>query len=279
MKTLLRNGFIAGLALMTTACFNTIQLDLQEAHEAFAERQQNEPTPAPPRATTSVAVAAVAGDGVGCVMVETPDEAEADRLGSYRCDLFQLPAGADADAVDDRADAMEDHAGFGFYGANFSPAFTHVLEASFGARFDGAKVRAVTDGAQVKPEEIRVELTQLSYYQGWAKLSEKNAVATLQATLPDGRVLTGTGTATIPSEFSQLGWMVPVGVVFFPIGIIPSAFVQDAIMFDHMQLGVWVGLDAASRELTAKVAAALEEPATAPAPARSAPGDPAPPAS
>jgi len=269
--------------LGSAGCFGVRNFDVAAGHEGFAALHPELSAVQPTSGGGSVAVALAVPETTGCIPLRLADGSEKETLGDFRCDVIPVSTAAAKDDLKRAYRELTAEDGekqkwgvvWESYGETLRAALAKHLGAHYGA-VDVQRVDAATDGANGVAQDGTF------YFQFW-RTDTKRMVITLTAT-PEGGGAPVTASAEVAAEMGNghLAWMIPVGVLTFPIGYAIGVLVFDNMETDFTARVVAQAIDEASRKLAAAMAAApppapVPAPAPAAAPAAPATGEAAPP--
>ena len=248
-------------ALGNGGCFGVMEVDLKDGLSKMEEIRGELKAPAV-RSPQPVRIAVKAAPGVGCVFIDAAGAAA--QLGAFTCKFFSVGTSDPDDQIKAHAKTVP-KAQIGLHLEGFSDSVTTLVGKRMDERFTGASTRLIS-GTGPAPGELTVVPQVLIAYMGWGKLSAKHVQVDLTATLPDGRQVVGRGRGDVDASWGHLGWMIPVGLILFPAGMIPVGLSQDSIHLDGLQMAALRGLDRAAHDLGAKLAQTSLTPPRAPTP-------------
>ncbi|MBN2494419.1 MAG: hypothetical protein JXR96_07520 [Deltaproteobacteria bacterium] len=248
-------------AMLCTGCINVLALELKENMEVLEGERAKDSTPAPVKADRDISVRVAAGESLGCIMIETADEKIAEEMGTYGCSFFELSDPEPVDRIKEKFEAVE-NALWGVHASGLSESFRDIIQYRLSERFRNATVELGEGGG-----EAQIRITKIAVYHGWSKLSEKNALVSLTATLPGGAELSAAGRGFLGSGNAHLAYLIPIGVLTFPIGLAIGGAIVDSVFRSDLALIVLMAMDEAARDLASQLveATAGQAPATPPA--------------
>ncbi len=129
------------------------------------------------------------------------------------------------------------------------------LEQQLKAYFNEAIVRLESPEQSNNTQATSVA----SYYTEWFTTDTKIMYTKLLAISSDGNTIEAYGKAMNKLGNGHLAWLIPLGVITFPIGTIIGATIVDAKVMELMNKTLIESIDIAAAELSKKLAAELAQ--------------------
>ncbi len=254
-RRLIRVFFFVAAALSSIGCFGVRQLDVMEGYEGFKNLHPDMATVEPAGGTEAIALDLIVPETAGCVPLMLHDGEEKDEKGHFRCTVFALTTGGEKDGFKRKYKSMGEDEGdpqkMGFSMVQYGATLQAALEKQLGGHFGEVSVNRV-DALSGSSAIVAQEST--FYYKFW-RSDEKTMILTLTAT-PAGGGLPVSVSEEVTSEMGNghLAWMIPLGVLTFPIGYAIGLGVFSNMETDLIERVIGEAMDKAARALAVKLA-------------------------
>ena len=254
-RRLIRVFFFVAAALSSIGCFGVRQLDVMEGYEGFKNLHPDMAAVEPAGGTEAIALDLIVPETAGCVPLMLHDGEEKDEKGHFRCTVFAVTTGGEKDGFKRKYKSMGEDEGdpqkMGFSMVQYGATLQTALEKQLGGHFGEVSVNRV-DALSGNSAIVAQEST--FYYKFW-RSDEKTMILTLTAT-PAGGGLPVSVSEEVTSEMGNghLAWMIPLGVLTFPIGYAIGLAVFSNMETDLIERVIGEAMDKAARALAARLA-------------------------
>ncbi len=175
----------------------------------------------------AVHVTIVMNGQFGCYLEAVKDVIEREEKGRYRCEAFTVDPARPRPEVIEKKDSDGIKAAEGLYFANFSNVLQKSLEAYLTEYYENVEVSVSEtpgiDGININPN--------LLYYQCTWRTADKVTFVELDINyVLAGLTHNAAGYASHKIGNGHLGWLIPLGVLTFPVG-----FLIGSIIFDNLE--------------------------------------------
>ena len=232
--------------MLTSGCFGVVGLELKENMEDLDGERAKQERPAPARVDRDIAVQIRMQPDLGCIVVATDDDTMAEELGAYTCALYAMKDPEPTDRIKERSEKYETPE-YGIHIPQVAEVFAQILQQRLSERF-----RKATGGQG----DIGISMAKATIFHDWNKLGAKRGRISVVATLGDGTKIQVQGQGEIESNTGHMAWLVPLGVLTFPLGVAIGGAIADNIWRNDLALIMLMAMDDASIKLAEKLAAA-----------------------
>jgi hypothetical protein len=247
--------FLVMAALSSVGCFGVRQLDVMEGYEGFKNLHPDMAAVEQAGGTEAITLDLIVPETAGCVPLMLHDGEEKEQRGHFRCMVFAVTTGEEKDGLKRKYKSMGKDEGdpqkMGFSMMQYGATLQTVLEKQLGSHFGEVSINRV-DALSGSSAIVNQEST--FYYKFW-RSDEKTMVLTLTAT-PAGGGLPVSVSQEVTSEMGNghLAWMIPLGVLTFPIGYAIGLGVFSNMETDLIERVIGEAMDKAAGALAARLA-------------------------
>lgn len=243
---------IASVFLLLTGCTPYLYYDIEREYPDYLE-ESNVPVADQKAADGTIELTVIAPEKCACRLEKTNERKEIDESPTYQCIGFPL-------YYDDTKEEIKElkknsKKGSYYVFGSFGEVIKACLEQQLSAYFNEANVTLES------PEQTNNSpaTSVTSYYTEWFTTDTKIMYTKLLAISSDGNTLEAYGKAMNKLGNGHLAWLIPLGVVTFPIGTIIGATIVDAKATELMNKTLIESIDMAAAELSKKLAAELAQ--------------------
>lgn len=243
---------ISSVFLLLTGCTPYLYYDIQREYPDYRE-ESNAPVADQESAEGTIELTVIAPEKCACRLEKTDERKEIDESPTYQCIGFPL-------YYDDTKEEIKEiiknsKKGSYYVFDSFGEVVKACLEEQLRAYFNDATVNLES------PEQANnTQATSVaSYYTEWFKTDNKIMYTKLLAISGDGNTIEAFGKAMNKLGNEHLAWLIPLGVITFPIGTIIGATIVDNKAMELMNKTLIESIDNAAAELSKKLAAELAQ--------------------
>ncbi len=254
-RSLIKVFFLVIIALSSIGCFGVRQLDVMEGYEGFRNLHPDMAAVEPAGGADAIALDLIVPETAGCVPLKLHDGEEKEKRGHFRCKVIAVTTGEEKDGLKRKYKSMGKEEGdplkMGFSMVQYGATLQAALEKQLGGHFGEVSVNRV-DALSGSSAIVNQEST--FYFKFW-RSDEKTMVLTLTAT-PAGGGLPVSVSQEVTSEMGNghLAWMIPLGVLTFPIGYAIGLGVFSNMETDLIERVIGEAMDKVARALAARLA-------------------------
>lgn len=243
---------IASVFLLVTGCTPYLYYDIGREYPTYLE-ESNAPVADQKAVEGTIELTVIAPEKCGCRLEKTNERKEIDESPSYQCIGFPLYS----DDTKEEIKELKKNSKKGSYYVfdSFGEIVKACLEQQLRAYFNDTNVNLKS------PEQANnTEATSVaSYYTEWFTTDNKIMYTKLLAISSDGNTIEAYGKAMNKLGNGHLAWLIPLGVITFPIGTIIGATIVDAKAMELMNKTLIESIDLAAAELSKKLAVELAQ--------------------
>ncbi len=255
IKRLIDVVFLIVAALSSIGCFGVRQFDVMDGYEGFKNLHPDMAAVEPAGGTDAIALDLIVPETAGCVPLMLNDGEEKEQRGHFRCTVFAVTTGEEKDGLKRKYKSMGEDDGdpqkMGFSMVQYGATLQAALEKQLGGHFGEVRVNRVE---ALSGSSAIVAQESTFYFKFW-RSDEKTMILTLTAT-PAGGGLPVSVSQEVTSEMGNghLAWMIPLGVLTFPIGYAIGLGVFTNMETDLIERVIGEAMDKAAGALAAELA-------------------------
>jgi len=243
---------IACILLLLTGCTPYLYYDIEREYPDYRE-QSKEPVADQKAAGGTIELTVIAPEKCACRLEKTNERKEIDESPTYQCIGFPLYYD---DTKKEIKEIIENSKKGSYYVfGSFGKVVKACLEQQLTAYFNEANVNLES------PEQTNSApaTSVASYYTEWFTTDNKIMYTKLLAISNDGNTIEAYGKAMNKLGNGHLAWLIPLGVITFPIGTAIGATIIDNKAMELMNKTLIESIDMAAAELSRKLAADLAQ--------------------
>jgi hypothetical protein len=243
---------IATVFLLLSGCTPYLYYDIEREYPDYRE-QSKEPVADQKAAEGTIDVTVIAPEKCACRLEKTNERKEIDESPTYQCIGFPLYYD---DTKKEIKEIIENSKKGSYYVFDsFGEVVKACLEQQLSAYFNEANVTLESP----EPANNTQATSVVSYYTEWFMTDNKIMYTKLLAISNDGNTIEAYGKAMNKLGNGHLAWLIPVGVITFPVGTIIGATIVDNKAVELMNKTLIESIDMAAAELSRKLAADLAQ--------------------
>jgi|GEM_PF-5744081 len=202
---------------------------------------------------SSISLTVIAPEKCGCYLEKVNKKKEIENDVAYQCIGFPLKTDDPGKEIKNRVEEDNAKAYVYYIFDSFADVTKICLDKQLKAYFNEVDI-------EIKSMNESSDLTSsLSYYSKWAKSDDKIMLVRLIAKSSDGNIVEGTGKALNKMGNGHLAWMIPLGIVTFPVGFAIGAIIFDNQFKALMNKTIAEAIDMAAADLSKKFAKELTQ--------------------
>lgn len=232
--------------IFTTSCSSYLSFDVNWGYDKYME------TPKVVAVDNKsdvgqIEISLVAPKDCGCYLEKANHKKQITQDVPYQCKGFVVHSEDPGKEIRQKAEQDNATAYQYYVFSGFNDVAKKCLEKQLRAYFKDVKVN-------LKSEDTANDNSMMDYYTMQMKTSDKYMLVSLVALSDNGKLIEGEGLATDKMGNGHLAWMIPLGVVTFPIGVIIGAIVFDSSYNAFMNKVLAEAIDIAAADLSKKIA-------------------------
>ncbi len=252
---LLRLSFIFLITISMSSCFTTRDVNISEGMEDYLASDKALST-IENYSGEGVEIVILAPEICGCYFEKVTDEEEKEEKAPYRCLGFPVASETPEEDIKKMIEADGVNANYGMLFTHFGENVKNAMERHLKVYFKDVSVKVVdsqSDGKQYLS-------TNLDYYSEFARTDNKYLYMEMQLMGENAVPLNVTGEGINAMGNGHLAWMIPVGILTFPLGFAIGAMVLENVETQLIGFTAAEAIDKAAAEMSKKIA---ESPAMA----------------
>lgn len=240
--------------IFTTSCSSYLSFDIKYGYDKYIETPKVVAVENKSDAG-EIEISLIAPDKCGCYLEKANQKKEIAQDVPFQCKGFVVKS--DDPGKELRQMAEKNNAtAYQFYVFNaFNEVAKICLEKQLRAYFKDVKVNMKSTDNFDSVNEI----SMMDYYTMKMKTSDKFMLVKLIALSDSGNIIEGEGLAIDKLGNGHLAWMIPVGVLTFPIGFVIGTIIFDSNYNAFMNRIVAEAIDIAAADLSKKLANEIAE--------------------
>ncbi len=252
---LLKLSFIFLLVISMSSCFTTRDVNISEGMEDYLASEKAI-SAIENYSEDRVEVVILAPEICGCYFEKTTDETEKEEKAPYRCLGFPVNGNNPEDDIKKKIEEDGVKSSFGMLFTDFGDNIKDAMERHLRVYFKEVSVEVV----DAESYDDKYITTKLDYYSEFARTDNKYLYMKMQMKGNGSTPLDVTGEGINAMGNGHLAWMIPVGILTFPLGFAIGAMVLENVETQLIGFTVAEAIDNAAAEMSKKIA---ESPALA----------------
>ncbi len=239
------------IVMLHTSCSTYLSYDVKEGYSDYLNSTKALSVNNSQKGSIELTI--LTTENCGCYLEKANERKEISETVPYQCIGFPLTTNEPANEIKNKIKADGAKAYQNIVFISFADIIKESMERHLKAYFNQVNINTELFNPSENPEHY----SSMSYYCKQAKTGDQIMLVKLFAKSNDGKVIEGSGQAVNKLGNGHLAWMIPLGVVTFPIG-----FVIGSIIFDNnykalINKTLAEAIDIASAELSKKLNAEL----------------------
>jgi hypothetical protein len=256
MKTsMLLISVVVIAVLGSTGCFAVRQFNVKEGYEGYQNLHPELAAVEKKNGNDAIVVDLVVPKTSGCVPLRLKDGGEKESYGDFRCKVSALTTGQEKVDLKQKYKSMDRNEGapqkMGFAMIQYGAALQRAVENQFAGHFGNVTVNRVDDPPG---NATSVALDGTLYFKFWR--TDRKTVKLILTATPENGGAPISVTEEVSAEMGNghLAWMIPVGVLTFPVGFAIGSAVFNNMETDFIERIIGQAMDQAAKSLASKLA-------------------------